>query len=88
MGEQGERGMQLSWDVVSAGSDGACTASRSCSPCGVSKGPVFVPFPSPSIRRAGGGSCRLVRASEWALAASMTKELSVDLRAETDLKKS
>lgn len=50
------------------------------------KGPVFVPFPSPSIRRA--GSCSLVRASEWALAASMTEELSVGLGAETDKKNS
>lgn len=50
------------------------------------KGPVFVPFPSSSIKRA--GRWQLVRASEWALAASMTEELSVGLGAETDKKNS
>lgn len=83
MGERGERGMQLSQDVVSAGSDGACTASRSCSPCGVRALSLYPSCPHQSEELAG-GSCRLVRASEWALAASMTEELSVDSWAETD----
>lgn len=83
MGEQGERGMQLSQDVVSAGSDGACTASRSCSPCGVRALSLYPSRPHQSEELAG-GSCHLVRASEWALAASMTEELSVDSQAETD----
>lgn len=77
--------MQLSKDVVSAGSDGACTASRSWSPCGVRALSLYPSRPHQSEELAG-GSCRLVRASEWALAASMTEELSVDSGAETDKK--
>ena len=55
--------MQLSKDVVSAGSDAACTASRSWSPCGVRALSLYPSRPHQSEELAG-GSCSLVRAQE------------------------